>query len=333
MATNRVSQTSTGVIGQVLLGVFWRGPLGLVTGDLLGRFQGAVGAGLSVWRTKAWRSASLSLRGLLRTVRRYRRYPLYLSGSSVCNCVSQNLPVLFLSAQYGVGAAGCFALSQRIGQYPLAIIGQGVGQVFLSRVRDDRESDRLASTTFKLFRVLLALGLPFAVLLAFVAPQAFALVMGEGWTIAGRFTQLLTPWLLLVFVASPLSGLVMACGRQGSEFLFQAGLLGARVLALGACCWCSDPVAPVAWFGAASAVFWLGYLFWLLAVSGNSAARVLLEMLRQAAGLAPFVLLLGLAHGFLSSPYATLAAACVLATVLAARLVFVQLPRLMRGTV
>jgi len=68
------------------------------------------------------------------------------------------------------------------------------------------------------------------------APQLFAIVFGDDWREAGVYALILSPWMALNFITSPLSQLPLVVGQQGRAFLYglayQASMLLPYLLAL-----------------------------------------------------------------------------------------------------
>jgi len=328
IAVTRCAQSGLQVCIQLILGFFSLGTLGLLIGDLSGRAQGAATIGTLTWREEKQIFRQISFRGLWQAVSRYRHFPLLLSGASLLHCISENARTLFLCAQYGGQTIGFLALSLRVAQLPLALAGEGIGQVFVSRAREGLQNRLLPKMTLKLYELLLAIALPCALLLVVAAPELFTVAFGTRWEIAGSYTQLLTPWLFVVFVASPISTLIAICERQGVDLAFQSALLVARLLALLTCFWASDPAIPIGLYAAVSAAFWFGYLIWLLQLSGNSATLVLLVMLRELVRIVPLILPLLLVRLFSSNANLIVATACVVAALIIVRFLVMQLPQL-----
>ena len=176
-------------------------------------------------------------------------------------------------------------------------IGNAVAQVFYARVsREDRLD--VAVTTSAVYRSLVALGAWPMVLLAVGGQQLFAFVFGEAWAEAGTYAQWLAPWLLLVFVTSPLSTLVFVRERQGAELIFQIILLVVRTASLVAGWAIGSATVAIALFGIASAASWGPYMLWLLRLGGVNVREAVWWLVRDiAVGLIVCtpLLLLGLA--------------------------------------
>jgi O-antigen/teichoic acid export membrane protein len=200
---------------------------------------------------------------------RHRQYPKFFLWASLINTTGMYVPIAFLSFAYSTAAVGSFSLSQRVAGLPMLLLGQAVGRVYLSRARQSVDVGAIAENTRRLFRVLTAVAVPYTMLLIVASEDVFVFIFGEVWRDAGSYACVLAPWLLFLFVASPISPLVQVYERQGNEFLFQCGLLLARIVALSTCFWASAPLVPVATFGLVSAACWMARLCWLLQLSGN----------------------------------------------------------------
>jgi O-antigen/teichoic acid export membrane protein len=177
---------------------------------------------------------------------------------------------------------GWFSITVRVLQLPSTLVGSAVAQVFYARISREDRSD-VAATTNAVFRSLVALGAGPMVLLAVGGQQLFALVFGEAWAEAGTYAQWLAPWLLLVFVTSPLSTLVFVRERQRAELVFQAVLLAARTATLVAGWALGSATLAIVMFGVGSAVLWGGYMLWLLRIGGVGVRQPLWWLTRDIA--------------------------------------------------
>lgn len=264
IARTRVSQGVATAVGQVALGAIGFGPSGLVVGQAMGRATGLITlARLAARGVRPNKSPSIW--GNLRaSAMRYRRFPLFSTWSALANTLSTQLPLMLLSYFFGVGVAGLYTLSTRVLQTPISIVGTAVSQVFLSDAAGAAREGTLGQAATGALQGLARLGLPLGMMALLAAPAGFALLFGEEWRMAGTFTQLLVPWLILVFLTSPLSVIPSVVERQGGELVFNLALLVARVMALVAGGLIAEATIAVALFGAVSAISWLGFLLWTL---------------------------------------------------------------------
>jgi lipopolysaccharide exporter len=274
-----VGQAVGQAIAQLGAGLLHGGPVGLAAGHAIGR----VVAPLTVWRTlRADRALGRprDLDELGNAARRHRRFPFVTLWSSLINAGSAELPVWILAAAFAPSVVGWFALTTRVLQAPMALVGQAVGQVYYARAARE-SSESLRAQTLTAARRLLALATGPLALVLVAGPTLFGLVFGDAWLPAGRYAQWLAPWLLLVFVSSPISTLVFVLDRQRAELVFQVALLVARVASLGLGVVTRDPEIGIAAFGITNAVMRAGYLGWLLHIVGVDLTAFLAIVARR----------------------------------------------------
>jgi O-antigen/teichoic acid export membrane protein len=236
IARTKLTQGIGQVVAQVGLGLAGAGAPGLLVGDVIGRVAG--GGGLALLAVRERPRVRLSRATLVSVANRYRRFPLFTIWAGLLNVGSLQLPSILFSAAFGAAAAGLYALSFKTLVLPTMLVGQAVGQVFLSRASvAARDPERLRHLTERTALTLFGGGLPVFGMVALGGPQLFATVMGAQWEAAGRYAQLLAPWFVVWLVSSPLSGLlsvrewqVSALGFSALEFALRLGALviGAR---------------------------------------------------------------------------------------------------------
>lgn len=231
VARTKVSQSVGQVVAQIGLGVLGAGVPGLLIGDLIGRAAG--GGGLALLALRERPHARVTRASLVAVAGRYRRFPLLTTWSGLFNIGSLQLPSILFAAGFGAAAAGFYALSFKMLVLPTMLVGQAVGQVFLSRAAPlAREPEQLRQLTERTALALFACGLPVFGAVALAGPQLFATVMGKEWEQAGRYAQVLAPWFVVWLVSNPLSGLLSVREWQGSALAFSGFELSLRLGAL-----------------------------------------------------------------------------------------------------
>lgn len=290
MARTRVVQ-GVGMSGiQLLLGALKVRPLGLILGQIVGQ-----GAGItSLWREarKSGSSAAQPSMSSLSLAKRYQRFPLLSTWGGLFNVLSIQLPVILLSALFGPTMTGFYALGLRVIHTPLALFGNAIGQVFFSEASPARREGRLAEVVEKGFSRLLPLGCWLLLPLAVTAPETFSLIFGSQWRTAGCYAQMLVPWLLLVFVNSPLSTLTTVLERQGGELIFQSSLLFVRLGALLFGRYLGGASAALGAFAFVSALWWGGYTIWNLGLVNVKTTRIADLFKKAVVPTLPLILLL-----------------------------------------
>lgn len=263
----RVVASAVAAPVQLAAGVLGLGPLGLVWGSLAGRLSATAVVGVAAARTPARQAddeAAPDVPSTRDLVRRYRRFPLLAMPSGVLNTLSAQLPSFVLLAVFGGAVAGYFGVAYGTVALPMQLVGGAVAQVLFVRAAEARRAGTLAALAGRVTRHLAFVGtFPLAALVV-VGPEAFAVVFGEPWREAGVYARMLSPWLLLVFVGSPLSVLFDVLEEQGAELRANVVLGLARVAALAGGGALGGARGAVLAFGAVGVAGWAWQTGWLL---------------------------------------------------------------------
>jgi O-antigen/teichoic acid export membrane protein len=282
VARTRLSQGAGQVIAQVALGVAGAGAPGLLIGDVIGRVAG--GGGLALFALRERPHARVTRASLLAVAARYRRFPLLTTWAGLLNIGSLQLPSILFSAGFGAAAAGLYALSFNMLVLPTMLVGQAVGQVFLSRAATyAREPERLRQLTERTALALFACGLPVFGMVVLGGPQLFATVMGSQWEQAGRYAQVLAPWFIVWLVSNPLSGLLSVREWQGSALAFTAFEFGLRLGALLIGIRRGSPMLAVTLLSASGVIISVASIVRFMRAGHSSVRRVLVSAARLLA--------------------------------------------------
>jgi O-antigen/teichoic acid export membrane protein len=205
----------------------------------------------------------VSIAGIKSQAIRYKKFPLYSIWEGLLNTAGAQLPPLLFAAMFSPVAAGLYSLANRVLSLPISLIGSAVAQVFLSEAPRATLEGGLGPLIAKFHAKLTYVGLPPALLLFMVGPELFGKIFGSEWAEAGAFARWMTPWIYLVFVASPFSTVPSVMGRQKQGMLFQIILLGARVAAIIIGAKSGNLLTTVILYSISSAICWAGFLVWI----------------------------------------------------------------------
>lgn len=266
IAGTRIVQ-SLSMLG-IQLAAFELGGVALVFGQFVGQGAGTIKLALNAFATDLFKKVTLS--GVKNAAKRYKQLPIFSTWEALANTAGTQLPPLLFSMVFGPASAGLYSLANRVLTLPMSLIGGAVGQVFFSNAAEAHRNGQLASLVVQLHSKLAHIGLPPALILMLLGPDIFSYAFGEGWREAGEFARWMAPWLYLVFVTSPLSTLFAVVEKLKQNFVFQVLFFGARLLAIGSGIWIGNLSITVIIFSATSAVFYLGFLFWIGRLSGNT---------------------------------------------------------------
>jgi lipopolysaccharide exporter len=303
VARTRLSQGVGQVITQIALGLARVGAPGLLIGDVIGRAAGGGGLALLALRDRPARRVTRAT--LVAAAVRYRRFPLLTTWAGLLNIGSLQLPAILFAASFGAAAAGLYALSFKMLVLPTMLVGQAVGQVFLSRaVTVAREPERLRRLTERTALVLFASGLPMFAAVGLGGPRLFATVMGSQWEQAGRYAQVLAPWFVVWLVSNPLSGLLSVREWQASALAFTVFEFTLRLGSLLIGAHYGSPMLAVVLLSASGVVISVASIARFMRAGHSSIVRLLAPVTRlvviAAAFLLPAAVALHTGHGRLA---------------------------------
>ncbi|MBA2558592.1 MAG: oligosaccharide flippase family protein [Propionibacteriales bacterium] len=216
IAATGVTASVVQVTSQVGLGILGLGAPGLLLGDVAGRYSGSARLAWVTWRTHGPSFRQVTRAGIVLAARRYRRFPMYSTGSALLNTIGSNAPLLLIAGLFGATAGGQFALAYRVAMLPIILVSGSAGQVFFSEAaRSARKEPAVLGVLFR--RVTLSLakgGVAPAILIMITAPFLFPLVFGDAWLQAGLFAAILAPMSFLTLVTAPTGSTLYILERQ-----------------------------------------------------------------------------------------------------------------------
>jgi len=204
--------------------VFYKiGAIALILGHSAGQLLGVIKNGYIFLKT------TKSNRSEIRQVAsEYKNFPIYSTWSALLNSTGAQLPVLIFTAYYSPAVAGLYMLTQRVIKGPLSIVSQAVTQIFISNLRNEENKIKKKLLGVNNFLTSIVI-IPFAIIIV-AGNKIFSLVFGSNWAEAGTVAAILSPWMFLVFICSPISSLIEYKGKQTFFLKFQIILFLSRII-------------------------------------------------------------------------------------------------------
>jgi O-antigen/teichoic acid export membrane protein len=227
---------------------------------------------------------------MLKTARRFRRFPLYVTWAGLAQIAGAQLPALLFAMLFSPAVAGLYLLADRVTRAPLDLVGKATAQVFFSGAAEARREGRLDRIALRTFQGLTRVSVGPALLLAVGAPELFGAAFGREWLEAGAFVQWMTPMLIAAFIVAPLTVLHSVMERQGQALAFHTTLLIVRVGGMVAGVQIGQQLATVALFSILSALVYGVFGLWMLKTAGLAPWTVLKAFLREVLIVSPVAL-------------------------------------------
>jgi O-antigen/teichoic acid export membrane protein len=220
-----VGQSSSTAIVSLSMG-FWRfGASGLVLGSLSGQIIATLRLGVAfLRRNNRWKN-HISKDQMIEQAKRYQNFPKINSLHALGDMIQSSGVSFLISSFFGGAILGFYSHTLRILKAPSSLIGNSTAQVFYQRASEIYSiGGDLQPLVKKTMLHLTVIALPIFIFVAFTGPTIFAFIFGEQWRIAGEYAQILSPWIFMNFVVSPVSQLPIIVDKQ--KEIFYISLIG-----------------------------------------------------------------------------------------------------------
>ena len=165
---------------------------------------------------------SINIEWMAKGIKRYKKFPLIDTLSTLINVTSWRLPALLLAFFFSPTVAGYYALAFTLIQLPMSLIGGAIAQVFFQRASDAKVEGNLHNIVENVFRFLVIISMFPMLTLTIIGNDIFTVFFGDRWAEAGVYTQILSIWAILWFISAPLGSLILVLEKQ--EFQFKVGI-------------------------------------------------------------------------------------------------------------
>lgn len=257
--------------GGVLIGTF-----------ILGNFISTVVLGGQIWRDdKRLFLDHIRLKSMGKGYVRFKKFPLIDTWGALLNSISWQLPALMLSSFFSISIVGFYAMGLAVLKMPLSIISGAFSQVFYQKACEEKNIQGSNGVLVgKLMDKLMFIGILPTMILAMIGEELFTAIFGARWFEAGRYTQILAPWIFFWFISSPLSGLFSVYERQGSALSVHFFIFITRVISLYIGGIYQNIYLALGLFSATGVVVYIFVAAWNIRLANASGKRILLDFLK-----------------------------------------------------
>ncbi len=238
---------------------------GLVAGQLVAQFVSALFIVKKTLVPIRAKQSEVSWSAIKAQASLYRGYPKYNMMLNLTNNLSGSLPIFMFTWGFSAEIAGFYAFGYTFVFRPLSLFSLSALQVLSQKIIENfHRGKEIYPGLKKLVSRFFILGIiPFLVI-AIWAPSIFSFIFSDVYAPAGRYLQILCPWLFMVFLTAPLSFLPELFFRQKKAMVIDIIYLVLRFFALAAGIWQNDAILAMALFSGVSTLV-VGYnLFWYL---------------------------------------------------------------------
>lgn len=195
------AQSGSTALSQTALGAFhWTYP-GLLSGVIVGQILSLT----MLARKFRVHLGRISYFDFPHLFRKYWRFPAVFAPSSILNSIGSQLPLITISAIFGLDATGQIGMAERIVAIPIALIGGPIGQLFVGEMsKMKRESDKhLVTFYLRITWLLVALSVLIFGILVLASPWLIPTVLGKQWVSSVPLIQIISIMAAIRLALSP----------------------------------------------------------------------------------------------------------------------------------
>jgi len=206
IAGANIGQSLGNSLMKLVLGLVIIGAAGLIFGVVFGQLLGFLVLITIHLRSNRHKAGWLKLSEMKRLGKQYSLFPRYNMWQGLINNFSGALPVFIFSSFFSTAIAGIYTFGYMILYRPVSLVATAFYQVMFQRFveKQHEEASILPEVMLFIKRTSQVLFLPF-LLMGIFAPQVFGFIFGAAWLEAGRYAQILLPWIFMVSLVMPLS--------------------------------------------------------------------------------------------------------------------------------
>lgn len=244
---------------------------GLIIGTVVGQFVGIVGYIKDLIKKDRKILAEINPKEMLTCMREYKLFPKFSMLHYLVNNFSTSMPVFAISAWFSLAETGVYSLAFLMVYRPINILTVSFSHVFSQKVINKfNEGKEITGDVNRFIKRLIQIAIIPFLIAGFFGPAVFPLIFGKEWAEAGRYMQILLPWMFCGYLASPLSFLPDMLARQKEAMWIDILKFIVRLIAIVIGVYFSNIYIMLICFSIVSTLVTVYSLFWYIRLAGTA---------------------------------------------------------------
>lgn len=217
-------------IFMIIFGLMKSGVLGLMISQLLGLLFGFKSQIGELVNHKEYLK-KVDNSKLNHIAKKYKKQVLWSTPATLLNGLSYSSMNYFIHFLYGEAILGFYSISYRILGLPLSVVATNISKVYFEKASKEYVVKGNCEISFKktlLFSIVLSI--PMGLVMYFMAPIAFKVIFGESWYKSGVIVSIMTPMVMVRFIASSVNVSTIISNKQNVDLFMQVILLLASLI-------------------------------------------------------------------------------------------------------
>ncbi|MFH0757185.1 MAG: lipopolysaccharide biosynthesis protein [Bacteroidota bacterium] len=233
IAGANITQSLGNSLMKLGLGLVIAGATGLIFGVVFGQLVGFLLFFVVYVRNQRHKLGWIEAAEMKRLAGLYSLFPKFNMWQGLINNLSGAFPVFVFSSFFSTAIAGLYTFGYMVIYRPVNLVASAFYQVLYQRfvAMQHRGENILPEALLFIRRTIQWLIIPFVVFGIF-APEIFGFLFSDKWIEAGRYTQIMLPWIFMGALTMPLSFIPDIFRRQQTAMVIDGIRLAVRLAAL-----------------------------------------------------------------------------------------------------
>jgi O-antigen/teichoic acid export membrane protein len=212
---------------------------------------------------------------------RYKKFPKYNAISNFANTAGGSSTPFMLALFFTPAIVGFYALAYLVINVPTKLVGNALATVFFQRASVEKNlTGTVKNIVAAVHTRLISIGMFGCLVVVIIGPELFGLVLGDRWSTAGLYAQILTPWFFVMFISLPLLSIYNVLEQQQINLGFNILLLLSRIVVLYIGGILGDPVIGMILLSSTGVIFWSWMNLYTLKIAGVEVHGAMSEIIR-----------------------------------------------------
>lgn len=220
-------------IFMILFGVFKFGALGLMSSQVVGLLFGLKS---QIGQLENFKNCLIKIdtSKLKYVAEKHKKQVIWSTPATLLNGLSYSSMNYFISFLFGEAVLGLYSISYRILGLPLSVVSTNISKVYFEKAsKEYSEIGNSRKTFFNTVIFSIILAIPMGIVMYCFSPNVFKIIFGESWYQSGVIVSIMTPMVMIRFVASSVNVSTIISNKQNIDLFMQIILLIAALLVFG----------------------------------------------------------------------------------------------------
>ncbi|WP_104489047.1 lipopolysaccharide biosynthesis protein [Acinetobacter indicus] len=210
----RMTQSLSGVLIQIVMGLFGYNALGLIIGQIVKVSAGIRSLSVNFWLDASNVIKSIRLNTLKIVFKKNDHFPKYSTFEAFANSAGIQIPIIIIAALSIGPEAGYLMLAVQIMAIPMRFLGGAISQVYLANAPEALDRGEIRLYTLNVLKELVKYGISILVLIGILSPVVIKYILGSNWAYVGILISWMIPWFIFQLLSSPISMIMHIVKKQ-----------------------------------------------------------------------------------------------------------------------